>query len=295
MDVAQFPLQPQPKFQHRYGRHIVLFLVTLLTTTVAGAVFHPPPNPGPWYLAGLWYSVPMLVILGAHEFGHYWYCRVHNVNATLPYFLPAPLPLTGTLGAVIRIKEAFPTTRALFDIGVAGPIAGFVMLIPFAYLGVTLSTTAIIPPNADVIYFGEPLLFKFFSWLHFGRLPEGVDVFLHPMGFAAWFGMLATAMNLLPFGQLDGGHIAYAVFGPRARYVSMITLAATLLLTFRSMSWISMAVIMLAMAFFLGFRHPNVVDDREPLDSTRQLVAVLALLIFLLCFTPVPIETFLGK
>ena len=170
---------------------------------------------GPWYIFGLWYSLPLLLILGAHEFGHYWYCRKHDVDATLPYFLPAPVPLTGTFGAVIRIKEAFPSTRALFDIGVAGPIAGFVVLLPFLYWGVGMSAAVKFPESADLIYFGEPLLFKAMAWLRFGTLPQGFDVVLHPMGFAAWFGMLATAMNLLPFGQLDGGHIAYAVFGAR--------------------------------------------------------------------------------
>jgi membrane-associated protease RseP (regulator of RpoE activity) len=149
-----------------------------------------------------------------------------------------------------------------------------------------------VPASAGTIYFGEPLLFKAMAWWHFGTLPDGFDIVLHPMGFAAWFGMLATAMNLLPFGQLDGGHIAYAVFGHRARYISMATLAITVLLVIWSFSWISMALIMLAMAFFLGVRHPSVFDEGVPLDPRRRLVAVIALVIFVLCFTPVPIQTF---
>ena len=248
-----------------------------------------------WYL-GLIYSVPILLILGAHEFGHYYYCRKHQVDASLPYFLPTPLPLfTGTFGAVIRIRQAFPSVRALFDIGIAGPIAGFVVLLPFLYWGVTLSGVVKIPASAEVIYFGEPLLFKAVARWHFGALPPGFDIVLHPMGFAAWFGMLATAMNLLPFGQLDGGHIAYAVFGPRARYLSMATLLIIGLLMIWSFSWISMALIMLAMAFFLGFRHPPIVDEGTPLDARRQIVALVALAIFVLCFTPVPIQTFFGR
>ena len=283
------------KFQHRYLIHIALFLATLLSTTIVGAGVQLRELRLPMLLYGLTYSVPLLLILGAHEFGHYFYCRKHDVDASLPYFLPAPLPLTGTVGAVIRIREAFPSMRALFDIGVAGPIAGFVVLIPFLYWGLTLSVAVKVPPSGEGIYFGEPLLFKAMAWWHFGRLPQGFDIFLHPMGFAAWFGMLATAMNLLPFGQLDGGHIAYAVFGPRARYISMATMAITVTLVLWSLSWISMALIMLAMAFFLGVRHPHIADEGVPLDRTRRNVAILALVIFVLCFTPVPIQIFFQK
>jgi len=296
------------KFQHRYRWPVVLFLATLASTTFIGWLHYGsfrlsqgPADPlevasWGWILAGLSYSIPLLIILGAHEFGHYWYCRRHNVDASLPYFLPAPMILlTGTLGAVIKIKEPFPTTRALFDIGVAGPIAGFVALLPFLWVGTTLSAVVKFPENADLIYFGEPLLFQAVAWLKFGTLPEGFDIVLHPMGFAAWFGMFATALNLLPFGQLDGGHIAYAVLGRRAKWVSLVTLVATLLLTLRSTSWIAMAVIMLAMAFFLGLRHPHVTYGEEPLDPTRKKIALFAAVMFILCFTPVPIEMFFGQ
>ena len=226
-----------PKFQHRYSTHIVLFLLTLFTTTFATACalrFSAALNPLPlfftWpvFLHGLWYSIPLLIILGAHEFGHYFACRNHNVDATLPYFLPAPLPLTGTLGAVIRIREAFPSKRALFDIGVAGPIAGFVALLPFLYWGMTLSDgRRRCRPTASAIYFGEPLLFKLVELAALRRrCPTGMDVSLHPMGLAAWWGMLATALNLLPFGQLDGGHICTRRSGGAPRYVSLVTLVS---------------------------------------------------------------------
>jgi len=313
-DVALPVYQPRPKFQHRYWVHAGWFLLTLVTTTWVGRINYLDfkfsagalqagdiPNQtwtlAQWFasfLLGFTYSLPILIILGCHEFGHYFYCRKHNVDATLPYFLPAPpILLTGTFGAVIRIREAFPTKRALFDIGVAGPIAGFLALIPFLYWGITLSTVTHMDPNADVIYFGEPLLYKAFAYLHFGPLPAGKDVVLHPMAFAAWFGMLATAMNLLPFGQLDGGHISYAVLGRRSWIVSRATLVTTILLAvFKSWSWLSMAIIMLAMAIFLGVGHPPLADDHEPLDDTRRLIAFGALVIFVLCFTPVPIQTF---
>jgi len=288
---------PRRKFQHRYGLHIVLFLATLLTATAAG---NPAPEGVPWSVwlrflpAGLWYSLPILIILGCHEFGHYFYCRKHNVDATLPFFLPAPPPLlTGTFGAVIRIREPFPSKRALFDIGVAGPIAGFVALLPFLYWGVQWSVVGPRPVNPQfMLEFGEPLLFKALSYAHFGPIPAGSEVYLHGTGFAAWFGMLATALNLLPFGQLDGGHISYAVVGRRSWMVSLATLAVTiLLLIFQSFSWLSMAIVMLAMAWFLGLRHPPVADEGEPLDPVRKGIAFGALVMFVLCFTPVPIQT----
>jgi membrane-associated protease RseP (regulator of RpoE activity) len=240
----------------------------------------------------LTYSIPLLVILGAHEFGHYAYCRRHQVDATLPYFIPAPIPLTGTLGAVIRIREAFPSKKALFDIGVAGPIAGFVALIPFLIWGMQLSVAIPVPESADLLYFGEPRLLKAAAYLKFGTLPEGVDIFLHPMGFAAWFGILATALNLLPFGQLDGGHIAYAVLGRRAAWVSGATLLGAVVLTVISSSWFAMALMLLVMAFLLGIRHPRIIDEDTPLDAGRVAVAVFALVMFIVCFTPVPIEFF---
>ena len=291
---------PRPKFQHRYRRHLVFFLLTFFTTSFAAAFgyFWAVIGAGNPFAAftfetfqnGLWYSIPLLTILGAHEFGHYAYCRVHSVDATLPYFIPAPIPLTGTLGAVIRIKEAFPSKKALFDIGVAGPIAGFVALLPVLYLGITLSEVVNLPEDEPVLFFGEPLLFQAMAWLHFGALPEGMDIALHPTGFAAWWGMLATALNLLPFGQLDGGHIAYAVLGRRSAWISGSTLVAVVLLTAQSSSWIAMTVMLLIMAMLLGVSHPRIADEETPLDPTRRMIALFALVMFVICFTPIPIE-----
>lgn len=243
------------------------------------------------------YAAAILGILGAHEMGHYLMCRRYDVDATLPFFLPFP-SLAGTLGAVIKIREPFPSRNALFDIAIGGPIGGFVVLVPLLFWGMHLSNVTVLPPvtpGMQMFWLGEPLLFKLAKWWTFGPIPGGSDVNMHPVVFAAWFGMLATAMNLLPFGQLDGGHIAYAVFGPRARYLSMATLIVIGLLMIWSFSWISMALIMLAMAFFLGFRHPPIVDEGTPLDPRRRMVALVALAIFVLCFTPVPIQTFFGR
>lgn len=265
---------PPPKFQHTFRTPILLFLLTVVTTTL---------------LVGPWYSLAILLILGAHEFGHYFACRWHNVDCTLPYFLPAPLPMTGTLGAVIRIREPFPSRRALFDIGVAGPLAGFVTLLPFLVIGVSLSTVDVVPQGGFGIWLGEPYLFKWIAGLVHGPLPEGTDIFIHELGYAAWFGMLATALNLLPFGQLDGGHIAYAVLGRRSWLVSVATLGLVITLAWFSQSWIIMAVMLTAMSYFMGFRHPAPLDDHTPLSAGRVLVGLLALAILIGCFTPEPI------
>jgi len=309
--MAWPPFPRRRKFVHRYSLHIALFLATLLTTSISGGFnylgFEMSTGAAEplsswatlvswdWLSKGLWFSVPLLLILGSHEFGHYAYCRRHDVDATLPYFIPAPVPLTGTVGAVIRIREPFPSKRALFDIGVAGPIAGFVVLVPFLYWGLALSRQVDFPEGADVVFFGEPLLLKAIAWLRFGPLPDGQDITLHPLGFAAWWGMLATALNLLPFGQLDGGHIAYAVLGRRSRYVSAATLGAAVLLTLYSMSWAFFTVMLIVMAFLFGVGHPRVIDEDTPLSTGRQLVALFAAVMFIVCFTPVPIEMFVPE
>jgi membrane-associated protease RseP (regulator of RpoE activity) len=292
----EFPIPPRRKFQHNYARHLLFFALTFLTTTFTTvwlAMFAGlnPLDYVTWdvFVSGLSFSLPLLTILSAHEFGHYFACRAHNVDATLPYFIPAPLPLSGTLGAVIRIKEAFPSKRALFDIGVAGPIAGFVALVPILCWGVAYSD--LVPMRGGLgLNFGEPLLFDLFERVYFGQVPDGMTVGLHPIGFAAWWGMLATALNLLPFGQLDGGHIMYASLGRYANRVSAVTLALVVALTLQSSSWMMPAIMMGVMALLFGFRHPRVVDEHEPLDAARRAIAVFAFVIFVLCFTPVPID-----
>ena len=289
------------RFQHAVWKHVLLFLLTLATTTCAGAEhygaflseFERRQISVSWGLLanGLWYSLTILGILGAHEMGHYLACRRYRVDATLPYFLPVPPPfLTGTLGAVIRIREAFPNRTVLFDIGVAGPIAGFVVLVPALFVGLNLSYLVPAPTQGSVLFLGEPLLFQWATRIVFGTVPDGLTVNMHPMVFASWFGMLATALNLLPFGQLDGGHVTYATLGRHSTVISIVTVVAALVMTFVSTSWVVMTLMMLAMLFFLGPRHPRVIYEHEPLGPGRRWVALFALLILALCFTPVPIE-----
>ena len=299
------PVLPAPvrKFRNRPGLHLVLLVMTLVTTTLVGALhydafqseFSRIESRLEWALLvkGLWYSLTLLAILGAHEMGHYVLCRRYNVDATLPYFIPAPLPLTGTLGAVIKIREAFPTRKALFDIGVAGPIAGFVVLLPALFFGLSLSTIVPAPTAGSGFMLGEPLLFRWATSLAFGPVPDGLAVNIHPMVFAAWFGMLATALNLLPFGQLDGGHIAYATVGRWATPVSLATVAAAVLMTvFVSSSWAFMTAMMVGMLLLLGPRHPRVVYEYDSIGAGRRLLALIALIILVICFTPVPVEPY---
>jgi membrane-associated protease RseP (regulator of RpoE activity) len=283
-------------------RHILLFVLTVVTTTLVGAEHFRAfsidfgaraADPVSWrvILNGLWYSASILAILGAHEFGHYYACRYYRVDASLPYFLPAPLPLTGTLGAFIRIRQTIPGKRELFDIGIAGPIAGFLVAVPVLLIGMSLSRVAPLPPNTSgFVELGEPLLFKAIAYLFYGTPPEGYSINMHPMAFAAWFGLLATALNLFPIGQLDGGHISYAVLGRASTLVTLITVVGLIGLTFVSSSWLVWTVLTVVMLVTFGPRHPRTIDEDVPLDRPRLWLAVAAAVMFIMCFTPAPIE-----
>jgi membrane-associated protease RseP (regulator of RpoE activity) len=300
------PLAAEPVAPRWPIRHIVLFLLTVLTTTMAGVdhyaafqVDFVQATPQPvgflqYYLngaaGGLWYSLSILAILGSHEFGHYYACRYYGVDASLPYFLPVPLLLTGTLGAFIRIREPIRTKRELFDVGIAGPIAGFLVALPVLFIGFSLSRVAVVPPDFVGFELGEPLLFQALSWLTIGTPAPGYSVNLHPMAFAAWFGLLATALNLFPIGQLDGGHISYAVLGRRSTVVTLVMVAVLIGLSLRSSSWLVWTVLTIGMLIAFGPRHPRTIDEDVPLDPARKWLAAFALLMFVLCFTPVPIE-----
>ncbi len=235
--------------------------------------------------AGFAFSIPLLVILLTHEMGHYIACRLHRLDATLPYFLPVPFGI-GTLGAFIRIRTPLMSKRELFDVGASGPLAGFVATLPVLVAGIALSHPVSEVPKAGILIFGEPLAFKGIAWLVHGRMPGGSDLLLHPVGFAAWFGLLVTALNLLPFGQLDGGHISYALFGPWQRRVAWPLLAALALLGFWWPGWWLWAVIALVMRV----RHPRIPDEASPLDPRRRLLGWLCIAIFVICFTPDPIK-----
>jgi membrane-associated protease RseP (regulator of RpoE activity) len=280
--------------------HILLFVLTIATTTLAGvdhyvgfrADFLPDNTPFQpsllWY--GFFYSATILAILGCHELGHYFACRYYDVDASLPFFLPVPTPLTGTLGAFIRIREPIPTKRMLFDIGFAGPIAGFLVAVPALFIGLSMSHIARLPANFSGFELGEPLLFKLASRLLWGTVPDGYSLNMHPIAFGAWFGLLATALNLFPAGQLDGGHISYTVLGRRSVYLTLAMVVCAIGLSYFSTSWIVWTVLMIAMLTMFGPRHPPTIDEDVPLDRTRTILAIVALVMFALCFTPAPIS-----
>jgi membrane-associated protease RseP (regulator of RpoE activity) len=264
--------------------HLFLLGLTVLTTTLAAGVW-----PLRSFSEGAVYSFTVLSILGAHEMGHYIACRWHGVQATLPYFIPVPFPPVGTLGAFIKIKSPIPSRRALFDIGIAGPLSGFVFAIPAAFIAHYFATPSNVSEITDgAITFGDPLLFQFFQRAF--HLPSMVE--LNPVWWAAWIGVFMTAVNLLPVGQLDGGHVTYAVFGRRghrvtawATYIAVVALA---ILSIKGGTW-NWVVIIALLTFAMRMGHPPVVDEDEPLGLARTLVAIIGLLVFALSFLPFPI------
>ena len=303
-DAFERPLPlPRALARQRLGLHLGLLALTLLTTTVVGTGLgisfqrNVPVNSDtfwntllrlpaePSLLAiGLPYSLTLLTILLAHEMGHYLACRRYGIDATLPYFLPFP-SLLGTLGAFIRIRSPIYTRRALFDVGVAGPVAGFVVLLPVAIVGVALSRVS--PGSAlqgDWIL-STPLLLRGIEMLLFPHV-AWQDIYLHPVARAAWAGLFATALNLIPIGQLDGGHIVYAFFGRWHKWLSRIGLVALVVLgrVEESMIWYVWAVLLL---FVL--RHPVSCDESE-LGRSRVLLGVAALAMLILSFTAVPVR-----
>jgi hypothetical protein len=285
----------------RIWLHALLFLATLLSTTLVGGEHYVAWTADfkqmqvqfgwPFLVSGLWYSLTILAILGAHEFGHYFACVYYRVNASLPFFLPLPIALTGTLGAFIRIRQPIRTKRQLFDIGIAGPLAGFAVAVPALFVGLAMSHVVPLPQAVDgMLSLGEPLAFKAAAWLVWGSIADGYSLNMHPVAFAAWFGLLATALNLFPIGQLDGGHISYAVLGPRSTQVTLAAIGVAVVLTFFSLSWLVWTVLMVVMLFAFGANHPRTLDEEVPIDRTRLVLAFVALAVFVLSFTPSPIE-----
>jgi membrane-associated protease RseP (regulator of RpoE activity) len=284
--------------------HILLFLLTLVTTSAVGARlahnfrYNRPAidvsqdlesyirlftDPRAW-IDGLPFSLTLLVILLAHELGHYSACLHYRLDASLPYFLPSPTVI-GTLGAFIRIRAPIYSKRILFDVGIAGPIAGYVFILPALAIGLAFSK--VVPglgARGDLI-FGTPAIFHVFQWAIFPGVPAQ-DISLHPVARAAWVGVFATALNLLPIGQLDGGHILYAFFGERHRLLSRIFVASLVPMGLVYWPWLLWAAIL----FFFGMRHPMVYDHSE-LGPIRKRLGVLALALLVLSFMVAPIET----
>ncbi|HTK37539.1 MAG TPA: site-2 protease family protein [Pyrinomonadaceae bacterium] len=323
---------PRPSVQ-TWLKHAAFLLVTLVTATIAGVLYpfgttdtFPNADPQTWseigrfvstiperyaaFIAGVLYnlatnieylkyglsfSLSLLFILISHEMGHYVACRIYRVDATLPYFIPTP-PLVGpagTFGAFIKIRSPMPSRRAVFDIGVAGPIAGFIALIPIAIIGVVTMQT--VPPEFAIhsqsqIVFADPLMMKAIAYFFGIDLHFGIG---NPFYFAAWVGLLVTALNLIPSGQLDGGHAIYAVLGKRTHYwtgrVAFVVMAALSILGWIYYNSPSGFLIAVLLGVMMRIPHPDP-WDQTPLGLKRKIIAFATLMIFILCFLPFPIQ-----
>lgn len=270
---------------------VVLFALTVFTVLWAGA-YQTNTNPlvGPWDFLmdeprSLWSGIPfaatLLGILVTHELGHYVLSRLHGVPTSLPLFVPGLPHFVGTFGAIIRMRAPLTDRRALFDIGVAGPIAGFVVAVIALVIGLRLSTVVPIQTSYGM-HLGEPLLLQFASWVVIGPLSPTADVILHPVGFAAWFGLFITSLNLLPIGQLDGGHVAYALLGERQRSVAVALIP--ILMLFGWLGWKGW-FLWVGLAGLMGLAHPPVRNPGRELGGLRLFIGWIALLIFVLTFS----------
>lgn len=310
-----------PRTSTNFRTNLILFLLTVLSTLFVGSLYASTDVPiNSWLdlispsnlLRGWPYAATLLGILTAHEFGHYFAARYHRVAVTLPYFLPLPIPLGiggGTLGAFIQLREPVPDRRKLFDIGVAGPLAGLVLAVPLLLLGLRGAPVGGLPSGQELLLEGNSLLYYFAKFLVFGRfLPDWIarqDVMLDaaPVVTAAWTGLLVTAINLLPLGQLDGGHVVFALFGDKARYVNRIILGVMFVLAVAGLGPIQRIFpfleavgytgwfLWLGLTYFLvGPYHPPALDDVTQLDNRRRWLGYFVIFVFVITFTPVPVR-----
>jgi membrane-associated protease RseP (regulator of RpoE activity) len=268
--------------------HLFLFILTLFSTLIAGAMqtgIDLLKEPEKIY-KGLPFALTLITILLSHELAHYFTSRKHKVKATLPYFIPAPT-FIGTFGAVIKMKSPIVTRKALVDIGASGPVAGFVFSIVATIFGLAMSEVVKVTQTEGVWIFGNSILFSFLSKVMLGVVPPGYDILLHPIALAGWIGFFVTSINLLPIGQLDGGHIAYALFGEKQIILSNLLIIIMVLLGLLLWEgWAIWAVLLL----ILGLRHPPVLYWEIPLDPKRKFIGWLAFVIFVFTFIPVPFK-----
>ena len=322
------PKKPDPK-PTRVSTNIILFILTVLSVMLVGAEQSVAPTlPGilgqiiaifQTMLTGWPYALSLMSILVAHEFGHYFMSRHHKTAATLPYFIPLPFPPLGTMGAAILMQGTPKNKRVLFDIGVAGPLAGIIVAIPVLFYGLSISKLEVIQPiqGAMLEQEGNSLLYLLAKYITFGKLlptpatthglslgmywlryfftgqpfPMGAtDVLTSPIAFAGWAGLLVTALNLIPAGTLDGGHVIYSLFGDSARKLFPFIWGALILLGIVWNGWWIWAVLLL----WLGRVHAEPLDQITQLDLGRRAIALLVIIIFILTFTPVPFAVFGG-
>lgn len=272
--------------------NLLLFIATIITTLLVGMepAWDGASLPTPAQLLTGWpFSLSFILILGSHELGHYFAARYHNVPVTLPYFIPMPFSFIGTMGAMIRLKAPIKNKRALLDIGAAGPLTGLVFAIPILLYGLYTSNITQLPVNEPYMLEGNSILYLLAKLLVFGQIlpsPEGLDVTLNNVAWAGWVGLLVTGLNLLPIGQLDSGHIAYALFGKQAKTFYWPILITLIVLMFLSEGatwgfWI-------LLLFFFGRVHAEPLDDVTPLDPVRRSVALFTLVMFFFVFVAIP-------
>lgn len=272
----------------RYGIPLILFFLTILSTLIAGAlqqginIIKEPFR----IWEGYPFSVSIMTILLGHEMGHYFASKVHRTKATLPYFIPAP-SIIGTFGAFIKMKSPILTRKALIDIGATGPLVGFILSLIACLIGLKMSNIVSLSGQDNLFMLGDSILFSILVKITIGEVPSGQDVLLHSVAFAGWIGLFVTSMNLLPIGQLDGGHIAYALFGKWHFYISrFILLSVAVVGVIYWYGWLIWTVLLL----FLGVDHPPIMIWESRLDSGRKVIGILSFIIFLLTFTPVPFK-----
>jgi membrane-associated protease RseP (regulator of RpoE activity) len=275
------PTEPRRFLKSRFGSktwiHAALFVLTVASTFLVGL--------GDGIAGAFWYSGGIMTILLAHEMGHYLMARKYGIPATLPFFIPMPFSPFGTMGAVIKMSGTIPDRRALMDVGAAGPLAGMVFIVPSIVVGLMKSKIVPLAGIADhSLSLGDSLLFTLLARISVGPVPEGHDILLHPLAFAGWVGLLVTALNLLPIGQLDGGHISYSLFRGKSKVVSRIFYWILIgVCLFLYAGWALLVVILTVIR-----RHPPTWDDSLPLGRRRIVTGWMALAVFLLAFTPVP-------
>ncbi len=298
--------------------HITLFVLTFLTTLITGAGYSDANIfEKPWEIyKGLPFSLSLMAILLSHEFSHFYASKRHHTEATLPYFLPAPpfISPIGTFGAYIQMKSPIITRKALIDIGASGPVAGFILSVVASVVGLKYSTVVSAPPSDGVIGLGDSILFSFLTRLVIGDIPESHEILLHPVAFAGWIGLFVTSLNLIPIGQLDGGHIAFAFFRKMHKLLSRLLVGVLLVMGFVAIlqlsdnilktqipyrlnifvkklpdlwaGWALWGVLMMV----LGIKHPPVIYWEIPLDWKRRFIGALAFIIFIITFMPSPFK-----
>jgi membrane-associated protease RseP (regulator of RpoE activity) len=317
-DATESPEPVAPTAAQAWRTPLVLIALTFLSTFWAGAGMHPGIDPAA-RLADLvlgWdFAIPLMAILLSHELGHYIAGRIHGVDISPPYFIPMPPPfMLGTMGAVIRMRGIIRDRNALLDVGAAGPLAGMVVALPVLVIGIASSPIEPIPEAGTFFIEGRSLLYLALLFALKGAIPAGHDIMLTPTAFAGWAGLLVTMMNLLPFGQLDGGHVAYALLGPRQNRVARIVLFSLPVVSLLSglgyvlgayqdgargwdlayeglagMHWLVWFVVLLLMTRVAGIDHPPA--EGGPLSPARKRIAILTLVLFALLFMPSWIRT----